>query len=112
MPGGDRTGPQGMGSRTGRGAGFCAGFNAPGYANPAGGRGFAGRGFGCGRGGGRGRRQGFFATGLPGWMRFGAETGGSQEEERSFLENQAQMLQTQLDGLKARLAALTRDKNA
>ena len=37
MPRGDGTGPMGMGPVTGRGAGFCAGFTAPGYANSAGG---------------------------------------------------------------------------
>ncbi|MGI6207796.1 MAG: DUF5320 domain-containing protein, partial [Anaerolineae bacterium] len=40
MPRGDRTGPQGMGPMTGRGAGYCAGYGVPGYANPVGGRGF------------------------------------------------------------------------
>jgi len=50
MPGGDRTGPNGMGQMTGRRQGFCAGFSAPGYAN-----GFADRG-GWGRGRGFGRR--------------------------------------------------------
>ena len=34
MPGGDRTGPLGRGSMTGRKAGFCSGNNRPGYANP------------------------------------------------------------------------------
>ena len=34
MPGGDRTGPAGMGPMTGRGAGFCAGYPMPGYMNP------------------------------------------------------------------------------
>jgi len=34
MPRGDRTGPAGMGPMTGRGAGFCAGFNMPGFMNP------------------------------------------------------------------------------
>jgi len=34
MPFGDGTGPRGMGPMTGRGAGFCAGFPAPGFANP------------------------------------------------------------------------------
>lgn len=34
MPGGDGTGPMGMGPMTGRGAGYCAGFEVPGYANP------------------------------------------------------------------------------
>ncbi|HHX95299.1 MAG TPA: DUF5320 domain-containing protein, partial [Clostridia bacterium] len=33
MPRGDRTGPTGLGPLTGRGAGFCAGFKVPGYAN-------------------------------------------------------------------------------
>ena len=74
MPRGDRTGPAGMGPMTGRAAGYCAGYPAPGYANP-GGRGYGG-GLGGGRGGygggGRGWRNMYWATGLPGWMRYGA----------------------------------------
>ena len=31
---GDGTGPMGLGPMTGRGAGFCAGFGAPGFTNP------------------------------------------------------------------------------
>jgi len=31
MPGGDRTGPTGYGSRTGRGLGYCSGYNIPGF---------------------------------------------------------------------------------
>lgn len=50
MPGRDRTGPMGMGSRTGRGAGFCSGSGMPGSVNSGFGRG----GFGFRRGGGRG----------------------------------------------------------
>jgi len=34
MPFGDGTGPMGLGSMTGRGMGFCAGFGSPGFANP------------------------------------------------------------------------------
>jgi len=45
MPFGDGTGPRGLGPMTGRGAGFCAGFGAPGFTNPVPGRGF---GFGWG----------------------------------------------------------------
>ena len=80
MPGGDRTGPWGAGPMTGRGAGFCAGYDVPGYMNPAYGGGFGrgrgggfgrgwGRGFGRGRGMGFGRGwgYGYHATGLPGW---------------------------------------------
>ncbi len=38
MPGGDRTGPAGMGPMTGRAAGICAGYPVPGYMNPVMGR--------------------------------------------------------------------------
>ncbi|MFP3946785.1 MAG: DUF5320 domain-containing protein [Archaeoglobaceae archaeon] len=56
MPRGDRTGPMGLGPRTGRAAGFCSGFGAPGFANPVrGGRGFWGSGYGRGFGFGPGR---------------------------------------------------------
>jgi len=48
MPRGDGTGPMGMGPMTGRAAGYCAGFPAPGFMNPVGGR--LGLGFGRGRG--------------------------------------------------------------
>jgi len=66
MPGGDRTGPRGMGPMTGRQAGYCAGYQAAGFANSYLGGGF-GRGFG---GRGRGHRHMFYATGLPMWQRF------------------------------------------
>jgi len=79
MPRGDGTGPGGMGPMTGRGAGFCAGNAAPGFATAPGrgygmgygrgwGRGFGaglGRGFGFGRGFGRG--YGWRAWGGPYW---------------------------------------------
>jgi len=61
MPGGDGTGPMGMGPMTGRAAGFCAGYPVPGTMNPIAGRGFGfgrGRGFGFGRGLGLGFRGG------------------------------------------------------
>jgi len=47
MPRGDRTGPEGMGSMTGRGAGFCSGSGMPGCMNQNGGRG-QGNGYGYG----------------------------------------------------------------
>ena len=56
MPRGDRTGPAGMGPMTGRAAGYCAGYNVPGYMNPVGRR--FGMGFGPGFGRGRGRGMG------------------------------------------------------
>ena len=77
MPGGDRTGPLGMGPRTGRAAGYCSGSGMPGYANFGFGRGYGmgygrGRGFGRGRGPGMGYGRGWrnrnFAAGYPGWV--------------------------------------------
>lgn len=69
MPRGDGTGPAGMGPMTGRAAGYCAGYAAPGFTNAAGGRGFRGMGRGGGFGGGRGRRNQYYATGLTGMQR-------------------------------------------
>lgn len=66
MPGGDRTGPEGKGPKTGRGAGYCSGNEEPGFANEDPRRGF---GFGFGFGGrglrrrGQGRGQGFGGRG-------------------------------------------------
>jgi hypothetical protein len=58
MPGGDRTGPWGLGPMTGRRAGYCMGFSTPGFANPYGYR--MGFGYGRGMGMGFGRRGGRF----------------------------------------------------
>jgi hypothetical protein len=69
MPAGDGTGPFGTGPMTGRAAGFCAGFGMPGYATPIPRRWLAlRRGW---WGGGCGWRHWYYATGLPGWARFG-----------------------------------------
>jgi len=65
MPGRDRTGPVGMGSRTGKGMGVCAGASDPGYASPPQGRGrMMQGGRGIGRGVGRGRCGGGFGGGF------------------------------------------------
>jgi hypothetical protein len=126
MPGGDQTGPMGMGPMTGRAAGYCAGYNVPGYMNPMPGRGW-GMGWGRGRGGwgmGRGgwrHRHWYYATGLPGWERWGyAPAWGAppppwygpgapqmtEEQEAEYLKEQAKGLQEQLDALNQRLAEL------
>lgn len=95
MPGGDRTGPQGMGPMTGRGAGYCRGAGEPGQAS--------GR-MGWG-GGGRGWRHRFWATGQPGWMRQ-ASAGQEPDRERQTLADQVSALSAQLDTLRARLAQM------
>ena len=112
MPRGDRTGPMGMGRMTGRGAGYCAGFAVPGYANPMG---YAG-GFGYGFGRGRGFRRMFNATGWPGWACYGygypAYVGVDEAtpDEKEFLSNQAEYLERQLQQVKKRLSSLEEDK--
>jgi len=114
MPRGDRTGPGGMGPMTGRGAGYCAGYGVPGFANPAFGRGF-GMGFGRGRGrgfggGGFGWRNGFYATGAPGWMGFGGYAAPYQapdaETEKQALKSEAKAVRAGLEAIDKRLAEL------
>jgi len=105
----------GAGAMAGRGMGFCAGYSMPGYANATP---WAGGwcGFGRGRGfrnGGRGWRQGFAATGMPGRVRFGnygASYGNwapysqnDPEMEKQALKTQADFLQSELDQIKKRL---------
>ena len=122
MPGGDRTGPMGMGSMTGRAAGYCAGYGVPGYANTAYGRGF-GMGFGGGRGGwgrglgrgfGRGLGRGFGWRGFPAWgvygdyppryYGYGSSYGNPNPEmEKEALKNQADALQAELEAISKRI---------
>ena len=129
MPGGDRTGPRGLGSRTGRGFGYCAGYSVPGYMNTYGGRYFgAGRAYGGGFGRGRGYRNRYYATGLPGWDRYNTGMpawggiGGSPyygqdvgpgiapEQEADALKNQADFLKQQLDDIQARISELKKEE--
>ena len=125
MPRGDGTGPAGMGPMTGRAAGFCAGYPVPGYMNPVGGRGYWGRG-----GGGRGYRNWFYATGLPGWARAGYgwpawggtvspyayggapfAPGLTAQQELDGLKGQAEYLEDSLDGIKKRIEELESQKS-
>lgn len=132
MPGGDRTGPMGLGPMTGRAAGYCAGYPVPGYMNPyagrgAWGRGYFGRGRGFGRGGGRGRRNWYYATGLPGWTRaeMGLPAWGGQaypyyggpygypygpevtpKQEADMLKDQADMLKEQAKAMQEEIKSI------
>lgn len=109
MPGGDRTGPAGMGPMTGRAAGFCAGYPTAGYMNPVGGRGY----WGWGRGGGWGRRNWYYATGLPFWARTAPGFAGvpTVEQEREALRQQSQYLQDSLDAINRRIEDLEKEKS-
>ena len=116
MPGGDGTGPEGLGPMTGRAAGLCAGYGVPGYANPVGGRGW--------NRGGRGRRNWYYATGLPGWARAGRgrpawggaagvpfAQGLTAGQELDALKGQAQYLGDALGDINKRIEELESRKS-
>ena len=128
----------GMGPMTGRGVGYCGGYDAPGWANPVPGRGYGlGRGWGGpgvrgggrgswgGRGGGWRHRNWYYATGVPGWARagyapawgapppvgYGPHAGApGREEETEFLRQQAEWLKQQLDAIGRRIGELSQEE--
>ncbi|MBN2563283.1 MAG: DUF5320 domain-containing protein [Phycisphaerae bacterium] len=120
MPGGDGTGPAGMGPMTGRAAGYCIGYAVPGYMNSVGPQGF----WGWGRGGGRGRgwRNWSYPIGPIGWQRpaagysgFGAPVapfaapfaaGMGSDQELDVLKGQAEYFEDALDGIRKRIEEL------
>ncbi|HET6461098.1 MAG TPA: DUF5320 domain-containing protein [Syntrophales bacterium] len=121
MPGVDGTGPAGVGPMTGGGRGSCA-SPSPGAAAP-----FFRRGF-SGRGGGRGRRNWFYATGLTGWQRAasgfrafgrtGAPIGAGSygpvwtaQEEKEVLKHHVEFLKSQLNELQNRIATLEKEES-
>ena len=98
MARGDKTGPDGRGPLTGRGLGYCAGYDEPGYT--AGGASFRrGRGF-FGRGRGRGfsgSGRGFFRAGT------GAYYDAEPVDEKTSLEAEKSYLEKRLAGINTRL---------
>ena len=106
MPFGDRTGPTGMGPMTGRGAGYCAGSGAPGFASPIPRRGWFGFGqrMWGGRGGGWGRGRGWH--GVPYGYGYAPWGGIPQEQDTAVLEEQARALEVDLDSIRKRLEEL------
>jgi hypothetical protein len=114
MPRGDGTGPNSMGAMTGRAAGYCAGYNVPGFANAPGGRGM-GRGGGSGMGRRRGWGGGGQAAGQFGWAPPQAAAQMQQPapaeypvagDPRAALEQQVASLQAQLTYVQERLQAM------
>jgi len=117
MPSGDRTGPEGYGPRTGRRLGYCSGYDSPGFTKgiPRGGRGFGrgpGRGFGRGFGWGRGRRRYYPYRDERYYpnrhFNYPEEPypSMSKEEEKNYLKNLIQDLETELKNIKNRLQEL------
>ena len=122
MPGGDGTGPAGMGPMTGRAAGYCAGYGVPGFMNPIPGGGYGGwgRGYGARGAGFWGRRGGwrnwYRATGLPGWGRaqiglpawggYGYPAPPQPEQELGMLRDQAEYVEGALADIRKRIEEL------
>lgn len=108
MPRGNGTGPMGQGPMTGRGAGFCAGYGVPGYANPS----APGYGFGRGRGGfggffgrgGRARGYGYNASFNGGFQP--PVTAANEKEilsaQESYLAKELEAIRTQISELNAK----------
>ena len=102
MPWGDRTGPLGLGPRTGRGLGFCSGFSSPGFTK--------GPGWGFGRGWGRGW-WGFGRGWGRGWRWFWAMNYFPEEvifsiDDKELLKEEAESLKRRLAAIEKRLAEL------
>jgi len=109
MPGGNGTGPAGMGPMTGRGLGYCANYSAPGYMNPIVGGGFGrgmgrgggfGRGMGVGRGFGRGVGRGSGATA------YSYSSNLSSQQEASMLKDQLKAMQDEVNMVNNRIKEL------
>ncbi len=103
---GNRTGPLGIGPRTGRGMGFCAGFALPALINPGCGTSY-GRRFGLGRGFCRMFPLMLAPAGLP--VYGGNMTGRA---EKDYLTKQAEVLEQQLQRVKERLQELDEEPEA
>ena len=134
MPAGDGTGPMGMGPMTGRGTGYCGGYEAPGYANPwprmgmawrrgRGGRfGGWGGGWGLGWGRGRGWRAGYYGPYRSGYgfgyappagappAGYGPYAPPSAEDEVAYLRTQAEWLRDTLESITSRIEELERSE--
>lgn len=118
MPGGDRTGPQGSGPKTGRAAGCCSGYAIPGYANvneqnyiP---RRYCYRGFRRGYGRriwglwGKGYRQKYFPDKLP-YHRAESNT-VNKENEKKYLEDKITELEDEIKIVKDRIQEISKEK--
>jgi hypothetical protein len=115
MPFGDGTGPLGLGPMTGRGAGYCAGFNIPGLINN-----WVGRRL-WGKGGGRGFYRRFRQT-MPVAPEYPANNSpvnsgnfyvngaGTADAELTELKAQAEYLKRSLEEISQRIGAFENRK--
>ena len=113
MPRGDGTGPNGQGSRTGRGMGFCSGLDRPGFmnfGNPN--YGFRRGGFprdgGMGRGFGGGR--GNYWNTLQQNQNYAQAPIQNPPQEKECVEQEIKMLQNELSEMESYLKELKNKK--
>lgn len=98
MPRGNRTGPLGLGPRTGRGLGYCATFDTPDYSKPV-------YGWGMAWGAGFGWRHRAYIPRLTPWgiPRYApptkAETLQALQSEADWLKEQLNAVQQKIDEL-------------
>ena len=84
---------------TGGGRGYCSVPAGGSVGRPRVGRFF-------GRGGGRGMRNRYYATGLTGWQR----SDFTLEEEKQALRSEAELLKQELSDIQGRISMLEKDK--
>jgi hypothetical protein len=97
---------------SGRGAGFCAGYDMPGYANP----GVFRRGMRMRAWGGRGWGNRFYAGGRHGWMGNAAyavpyPVEMTPEEKQDMLKTRESWLQEQLNEVRQDMSEFEKDIN-
>jgi predicted Fe-Mo cluster-binding NifX family protein len=105
---------------TGRGAGYCAGYPAPGYLNPVSGRGWFGVGRGgFPRGGGRGRAfgggRGWWGGGFYSYSPYApayppAYYRPTAEEEKQMLQDELRNLEEEIEEIRSRLTELEKEE--
>lgn len=107
MPRGDGRGPAGYGPRSGRGLGYCASFDSPGFTKPGPGR---GRGFRNNFGPGNGMRRGFNRGNMNAQRRYSPnynpQTEYSKNDEINELKNYAKDMKKELDAVINRIEEL------
>lgn len=101
MPRGDGTGPIGLGAKTERAAGYCAGHPVPGFMNPMPGPRGSIRGRGCHR---------FWRIGIihsPYLYPYFTQYQVEPEDEIKYLQNMAETLKKELDTVEKRIDELS-----